>query len=105
MRASGASELRKKFNFHIFKMLFLSMFCWYKCMFVGTNDILVGSHPPTDFQMYRQNSEKALLGGNCPPPPSCYASDQRQTLEETPGPRVTSINILGVKINFASFNR
>ena len=31
--------------------------------------MLVGLHVPTNFQMYRQDSEKALLGGNCPPPP------------------------------------
>ena len=32
--------------------------------------MLVGLHVATNFEMYRQNSEKALLGGgNCPPPP------------------------------------
>ena len=36
--------------------------------------MLVGLHVPTNFEMYRQNSEKALLGGGgelppCPPPP------------------------------------
>ena len=42
---------------------------------VKSNDMLVGLHVPTNFQMYRQKSEKALLGGepsNCsplPPPP------------------------------------
>ena len=33
--------------------------------------MLVGSHVPTNFQMYRQKSEKALLGGGggqLPPP-------------------------------------
>ena len=29
MRASGASELRKFGQFHILKLLFLSIFCWY----------------------------------------------------------------------------
>ena len=29
MRASGASELRKFWHFHILKLLFLSIFCWY----------------------------------------------------------------------------
>ena len=29
MRASGASELRKFWQFHILKLLFLSIFCWY----------------------------------------------------------------------------
>ena len=70
MRASGASE-RKILHFHILKLLFLSKFCWYFRYFVGTNGMLVGLHVPTNFQMYRQNSDKALLGGggSCPPPP------------------------------------
>ena len=64
-------------NFGIFtflKLLFLSIFCRYIRYFVGTNDMLVGSHVPTNFQMYRQNSEKALLGGSCPPPPPPLAT-------------------------------
>ena len=69
-----ASELRKFSHFYIIKLLFLSIFCWYFRYFVSTNDMLVGLHVPTNFQMYRQNSEKALLGGggggNCPPPPA-----------------------------------
>ena len=69
MRASGASELRKFWHFYILNLLFLSIFCRYIRYFVGTNDMLVGSHVPTNFQMYRQKSEKALLGGSCPPPP------------------------------------
>ena len=76
MRASGASELRKFWHFYILNLLFLSIFCRYIRYFVGTNDMLVGSHVPTNFQMYRQKSEKALLGGGgggqlppCPPPP------------------------------------
>ena len=76
MRASGASELRKFWHFYILNLLFLSIFCRYIRYFVGTNDMLVGSHVPTNFQMYRQKSEKALLGGggSCPPcPPSGYA--------------------------------
>ena len=50
----------------------LDFILWY---FVGTNVMLVGFHVPTNFQMYRQNSENALLeggrggGANCPPPP------------------------------------
>ena len=41
--------------------------------------LIVGLHVPTDFQMYRQNTEKALLGGGggiAPllPPPSGYAN-------------------------------
>ena len=81
MRASGASELRKVSHFHILKLQFLSVFCWYFRYFVGTNDMLVGLNVPTNFQMYRQNSEKALLrgGGGAiaplpPPPPSGYAN-------------------------------
>ena len=80
MRASGTSELRKFSHFYILKLLFFSIFCRYFRYFVGTNDMLVGLHVPTNFQMYRQNSEKALLGGNCPPapppppPPSGYAN-------------------------------
>ena len=73
MRASGTSELRKIWHFHILKLLFLSIFCRYSRYFVGTNDMLVGLHVPTNFQMYRQNSEKALWGGgggSCPPPPA-----------------------------------
>ena len=60
----------------ILKPTSFSIFCWYCRNFVGTNDILVGLHVPTDFQMYRQNSEKALLWGQFPPPPppSGYAS-------------------------------
>ena len=75
MRANGASELslRKCSHFYILKLLFLSIFCWYFRYFVGTNDMLVGLHVATNFQMYRQNSEKALWGGGgiapCPPPP------------------------------------
>ena len=81
MRASGASELRKFSHFHILKVLFLSIFCWYFRYFVGTNDMLVGLNVPTNFQMYRENSEKALWGGGgaiapprLPPPPG-YAND------------------------------
>ena len=68
-----ASEHTKFSHFYIdLKLLFLSIFCWYLRYFVGTNDMLVGLHVPTDFQMYRQNSEKALLG--CPPPPPPHPS-------------------------------
>ena len=71
MRASEASELRKFRYFYILKLLFLSIFCRYIRCFVGTNDMLVGLHVPTNFQMYRQKSEKTLLGGGgqFPPPP------------------------------------
>ena len=65
-----ASELRKCWHFYILKLLFLSIFCRYIRYFVGTNDMLVGIHVPTNFQMYRQNSEKALWGGGGQLPPS-----------------------------------
>ena len=84
MRASGASELRKFWHFYILKLLFLSIFYRYIRYFVGTNDMLVGLHVPTNFQMYRQKSEKALLGGGGgqlpPPPPSGYANALRSIL-------------------------
>ena len=32
-------------------------------LLTGTNDMLVGLHVPTNFQMNQQNSDKALLGG------------------------------------------
>ena len=72
MRASGPSELRKFLYFYILKLLFLSIFCRYIRYFVGTNDMLVGLHVPTNFQMYRQKSEKALLGGQLPPLPPLW---------------------------------
>ena len=63
MQASGASELRVFWHFHILKLLFLSIFCWHFRYFVGTNGMLIGLHIPTHFQMYRQNSEKSIMGG------------------------------------------
>ena len=78
-----ASERAQKIflHFYILKLLFLSIFCWYFRYFVGTNDMLVGLHVATNFEMYRQNSEKALLGGGGnrppalpPPPPPGYAN-------------------------------
>ena len=84
MRASEASELRKCRYFYIIKLLFLSICCRYIRYFVGTNDMLVGLHVPTNFQMYRQKSEKALLGGGgnfpLPPPPSGYANAEECTI-------------------------
>ena len=79
MRLSGAGELRKFWHFYILNLLFLSIFCRYIRYFVGTNDMLVGSHVPTTFQMYRQiskctdkNPKKHYWGGSCPP--SGYAN-------------------------------
>ena len=69
--------------FYILKLLFLSIFCRYIRCFVGTNDMLVGFHVPTNLSMYRQISkctDKSPKrhywggGGNCPPPPSGYAN-------------------------------
>ena len=64
--------------FYILKLLFLSIFCRYirYMYFVGTNDMFVGLHVPTNFPMYRQISKctdkspkRHYWGGNCPPPP------------------------------------
>ena len=39
-------------------------FCWYTADTLPVqNDMLVGLRVLSNFQMYRQNSEKALLGG------------------------------------------
>ena len=69
MRASGASELRKFWNFYILNLLFLSIFCRYIRYFVCTNDTLVGSHVPTNFR-------KSIIGGGgqLPPPPPPLAT-------------------------------
>ena len=40
------------YNFYILNLLFLSIFCWYFRYFVGTNDMLVGLHVATNFEMY-----------------------------------------------------
>ena len=53
-------------NFGIFTFLicYFFQYLWrYIRYFVGTNDMLFGSHVPTNFQMCRQKSEKALWGG------------------------------------------
>ena len=80
-----ASELRNFRYFYILKLLFLSIFCRYIRCFVGTNDMLVGLHVPTNFSMYTDKFpnvptkvRKDIIGGggNCPPcPPSGYAND------------------------------
>ena len=67
-----ASELRQCLNFHILKLLFFQYF-------VGNSDTLsvqitclsAYMHVLTNFQMYRQNSEKHYPP---PPPPPGYAS-------------------------------
>ena len=42
LRASGASELRKFPHFHIFKLLFPSIFCWYCRYFVSETYLFSG---------------------------------------------------------------
>ena len=70
-----ASELRTFWYFYILKLLFLSIFCrykWHACRLTCSDTF---PNVPTNFQMYRQKSEKALLGANCPPAPPGYAND------------------------------
>ena len=81
MRASEASELRKFRYFYILKLLFLSIFCRYIRCFVGTNDMLVGLHVPTNLSMYRQISKctdkspkRHYWGGGALPPPPPLAT-------------------------------
>ena len=85
MLANGASELRQLSHFHILKLHAISFNIWlvYLRYFVGTNGLSAYNHVPTNFEMYRQNSEKALSGGggaiaplHPPPPPplSDYAN-------------------------------
>ena len=103
MRLSGASELRKFWHFYILNLLFLLIFCRYIRYFVGTNDMLVGSHVPTNFQMYRQKSEKALLGGGGqlppPPPPSGYANVSSISMQDH-GP---AVSFRGAKVLLPDF--
>ena len=81
MRASGPSELKKFRYFYILKLLFLSIFCRYIRYFVGTNDMLVGLHVPTNFPMYRQifkctdkSPKRHYWGAIAPPPPPPLAT-------------------------------
>ena len=76
--------------------------------------MLVGLHVPTDFQMYRQNSEKALLGGGgaiapLPPPPSGYANvAYTNPLYRVPPPqkkKKTEQSIQSIFQDFALINR
>ena len=50
---------------------FLSIFCRYITYFVGTNDMLVGLHVPTNFQIIPKKVRKGIMGGGgggkCPP--------------------------------------
>ena len=65
-----AERARKFLHFHIQKMLFLSIFCWYFRNFVGTSVQMTYTCRLTctdRFPYVPTNSEKALLG--CPPAP------------------------------------
>ena len=55
-------------HFHILRLQFLSIFCWYFGYFVGiyTNDMLVGLHVPINFQ---KKLRKSIIGGQFSPPP------------------------------------
>ena len=73
MRASGESEPTKFLHFHILKLLFLSIFCWYKwhaCRLARTNKF---PNVPTKLR-------KSIIGGQLPslppptPPPPGYAN-------------------------------
>ena len=68
---------------HSYKLLFLSIFCRYIRYFVGTHDMLVGLHVPTNVQMYRNISKCTDKtpkkhygggGGELPPPPPPLAT-------------------------------
>ena len=107
------SERRKFSHFHILKLPFLSIFCWYFRYFVGTNDMLVGLHVPTNFQMYQRSSEKAFMhgGGRIPPPPPpgyASASPRHYRMEMAPGTMVISETVkqtdimMRIKIPFIS---
>ena len=68
MRASGASELIKMLHFHIKKLLFLSIFCWYNlhtCRLTCTD---------------RFPNVPTKLRKSMPPPPSGYASADKHAI-------------------------
>ena len=65
-----ASELSNFSNFHILKLLFLPIFCWYFRYFAGTNDMLSAynhvhvCHNMCDFFFIRaKNNWKTVLSG------------------------------------------
>ena len=66
-----ASELRKFWYFYILTLLFLSIFCRYSRYFVGTNDMLVGLHVPTNFLIWGQT----LTLSNC----MMYATERSES--------------------------
>ena len=66
--------MRANFAFlHSKTVISFNIFRWYFRYFVGTHDMLVGLHLPTNFQMYRQNSEKAK-----PPLATLMAGDAKE---------------------------
>ena len=67
-----ASELRKFSRILTYKTAISFNILLVLQILVGTNDMLVGLHVATNFEMYRQNSEKALWGGGglLPLPPA-----------------------------------
>ena len=68
MRASGGSELRKFSYFHILKLIFLSIFCWYFRYFVGTNWHACRLTCTDKFPNVPTKLRKSIIGP-CPPPP------------------------------------
>ena len=62
MRASGASELRKFSHFHMLKLLFPSIFCWYFRYFVSETFSLYHLY---DTIYKRQYTDKALTLRKC----------------------------------------
>ena len=62
MRASGASELRKFSHFHMLKLLFPSIFCWYFRYFVSEKFSLYHLY---DTIYKRQYTNKALTLRKC----------------------------------------
>ena len=60
MRASGASELRKFWHFHILKLLFLSIFCWYIENKSWFNFIWGGKRPPKPPHQYASGNHDTI---------------------------------------------
>ena len=63
IRASGTSELSKFSHFHILKLLFLSICCWYFRYFVGTNDMLIGLYTGRQISKCTDKTLKSGGGG------------------------------------------
>ena len=69
-----ASELRNFLHFHIKKLLFLSLFCWYKIMYLCRYKWHTCRLTCTDiFPNVPTKLQKSIMGGgggNCPPAPA-----------------------------------